>query len=92
MSGKIKVQFKHIAEKYRGVILIQHYTFDGSKRCLAFTPIDPVQFAGDHKCGSCGLSEWNATNFGNPVHFCPDREIEIEVTDFRATPRHWEKL
>lgn len=91
---KSSVRFKDIAQNY-GQVFIQHYhrtvkvgtdiQEDGQiklPQCLVFFPIPPIDNA--MRCSNCGRAEWNASNFGNTVHFCPDREIEIEHTEFRA--------
>lgn len=77
---KITTKFSRIAKEHAGRILLHSYA-DNTK-CFAFSPlVTPVQST--MKC-ECGHAVWNATNFGNLVHFCPDREMTVEVTDFVA--------
>ena len=51
------------------------------KNSLTFAPITPVP---SNVTCECGHNEWNATNFSNLIHFCPNREIDVFITDFRA--------
>jgi hypothetical protein len=73
-----KVKFKEIARKYNYIFSLVYNTAAGKKE-LAFAPIKPVPT--DLKC-ECGLSEYNATNFFNLIHFCPEREIEVFESNF----------
>lgn len=74
---QIKDKFHRVADKYKGQILIHN----GSGRSLAFTPIEKED---SHVMCDCGHPFWNATNFGNKIHFCPNKEYTFEVTEFRA--------
>jgi hypothetical protein len=75
----VKAKFKEIAEKNIGRILFMDYGRNKEKT-LAFSPIPPIK--SNMQCSECKTSQWNATNFSNNIHFCPDREIEIEITDY----------
>jgi hypothetical protein len=78
---KMKAKYRDIARAHEGRILILAYSVRGVSKSLVFSPV-PARPSG-LMC-SCGNSDWNATNFGNFVHFCPDREMEVEVTDYRS--------
>lgn len=54
------------------------------EKTLTFAPLPRGVPTSTMKCGACGTSEMNATNFHNLVHFCPNREMEVFVTDFKA--------
>lgn len=75
----IKIKFSDLQKRYMGRIILLPYA-KGSKT-LAFAPMPSVE--NNMKC-ECGHSMWNATNFGGLVHFCPNRELEVHVTDFEA--------
>lgn len=79
----VKATFKQIAERNTGRILIMRYgTAKQGEKYLVFSPIPPKDST--MKCGSCGWNIWNATNFSNDIHFCPNREIEVEITDYKS--------
>jgi hypothetical protein len=74
----VKMKFKFVADKYAGRILIHNY----NGKSLTFTPLTtPV--SSSMRC-DCGDGDYNATNFGNVIHFCPNREYEFVVTDYFA--------
>jgi len=77
------VKFRDI-QKYAGYVCIQTYEIRGEKKDLAFTPVaEPVE--SDIKCSNCGIGAWNATNFCNTIHFCPNRELaDVMITDYKA--------
>ncbi len=79
MERKTKAKYAELQRQYAGVILIVNYA-DRTKS-LAFTPIESID---SQVLCACGHAIWNATNFCNPVHFCPNRELEVIVTNFRA--------
>ena len=76
--NKIKDKFERVAEKYAGRIL---FHIHGDK-CLAFTPLT-MDVQSEVLC-SCGHAVWNATNFGNLIHFCPNQVYEFEITKYQA--------
>lgn len=79
MNHKTKLTFKELQRFHKGRIILLSYS--NNTKTLAFSPVDNVD--NNLPC-QCGHSVWNATNFGGLVHFCPDREMEVEVTDFKA--------
>jgi hypothetical protein len=82
MAITLKTQFKYLQSKYAGRVLIMPYA--GGTKELAFSPLaSPVDSS--MKCGRCGYALWNATNFVNTIHFCPDKEYGVTVTDYVAT-------
>lgn len=76
MNITVKDKFRRLANKYAGRVLIHNY----AGKSLAFTPLAKPE-PSSIPC-NCGDSTWNATNFGNTIHFCPEREIEVVVTDY----------
>jgi hypothetical protein len=78
---KTKTQFKTLtANNPVGRVCVQTYESNGEKKNLAFALITPRESG--MKCSECNLSVWNATNFTNDIHFCPHREITVEITEF----------
>ena len=74
----IKAKFADVRKQYAGQILIHNY----GDKSLAFSPLT-MAIDSQLRC-ECGQMEWNATNFGNSIHFCPNREYTFEVTNYRA--------
>ena len=62
--------FKHIktGQIFQMVIGTTHITF--AKLHNPVAPVNP-----DLVCDNCGKGVWNATNFGNNVHFCPQTTV-----------------
>ena len=79
----IKDKFARIQRKYAGRILIKNYGA-GMDKSLTFSPLT-TGVASGLRC-ECGAVEFNATNFSNLIHFCPNKEYQFEVTDFHAIP------
>ncbi len=79
--NKITTKFKYLQAAHKGQIVFQHYGKD-NKKTLVFSPIDDI--ASNMRCDNCKCSVWNATNFNNTVHFCPDIENTFEVSDYKA--------
>ena len=82
MPIQVKDKFTRIQRQYAGRILIQSYGEAGSGKSLAFTPL-VMDVASGMRC-ECGHAGYNATNFGNAIHFCPNRVYEFTVTDYFA--------
>lgn len=78
---RIKTTFRRLAKDDTGKIIFQRYGKSKEKH-LVFSPIPPRDSG--IKCDSCGLSVWNATNFSCDIHFCPDRELDVEITDYNS--------
>lgn len=91
-----KITYRDIAKNY-GKVYIHHWEksvdakyaeFLGienpepEKHYLVFFPVKPVD--NGMQCSNCGFAEWNANNFGGLIHFCPNREIQVEFTDYTA--------
>ena len=78
-----KLSFRQIASnpENMGRIIHQRYnTVKDGVKYNTWSPIPPIESG--MRCGECGLSVWNATNFSCPIHFCPDRVVEVELTDY----------
>lgn len=81
MTFKTKTTFKRLAENHTGHIVFQHYGKNNEK-ILVFSPITPVP--SNIECSECRTKQWNATNFSNLIHFCPHRELDVEITDYKS--------
>lgn len=91
-----KVKFADIAKSY-GQVFIYHWEKSADlkyaeflgidnpepqKQYLVFFPVPSVD--NGIRCSNCGHAEWNAHNFGNLIHFCPNHEMQIEFTKFQV--------
>ena len=81
----MKATIRQIFERDAGRVFFVNYTKRGEKRsfaCVAIQPRDSVM-----RCDACGTSQWNASNLGNDIHFCPDWEIDVTFSDYKiSTP------
>ena len=77
----ITTKFKFLQSNYTGYVVFKHYGKD-NKKTLVFSPIADIP--SNMTCDNCKQAVWNATNFGNTVHFCPDMESTFEVSDYKA--------
>lgn len=69
-------------QSHAGHIMFHVYTYLGKRKELAFSPIKPVN--SDMQCSNCGQKTWNATNFVNLIHFCPNTVLEkVTITDHK---------
>jgi len=80
---KTKFRFISTPANYNRIFIQTYRGVSGELKNLAFFPIKPVSMVGHIPCG-CGSREWNAHNGTNTIHFCLDREIDVEKTDFFA--------
>lgn len=83
MRMVIKDRFDRIQRKYAGRILLKNYGA-GLDKTLTFSPLT-TSVTSSLRC-ECGAVEFNATNFSNLIHFCPNKVYEFFVTDFHAIP------
>ncbi len=50
------------------------------KQDVAFVTIPPR--ASNMQCDACKSSVWNASNLNNDVHFCVNRDLDIEFSRY----------
>ena len=83
MPKQLKIKFKVLQRDYKGTIILMTYGV-GLAKNLAFTPTE--NFDSSMTC-NCGCSFWNATNFNNKIHFCPNNELDVLITDYKAVEK-----
>jgi len=67
------------------VFLRSHVNRLGERVTVAFVRIPDKP--SDMQCGDCGSTVWNVNNFVCDVHFCINKDYDIEVSDWKTVKK-----
>lgn len=78
----MKTDIRQIYRNNPKQICFLNYRVKGEKKSFPFFAIEPK--TSGFKCDDCGQAVWNASNLSNDIHFCPNRELDIDFSPYKV--------